>query len=63
MTNCEKFEEVFGFKPEPMSECIIPYGMCPVELRGESVGCNPDDCQYYYFWNKEYETPDSLPFE
>lgn len=59
MTNAEKFEEVFGFTP--LDECIIPDSMChqdPLDLHSSCIRC-----PYLNWWDKEYETPDRLPFE
>ena len=60
MSNKEKFEMVFGFKPNTES-CVISEDFC--EVRHEELRSDPhfDDanivcclCKYYEWWNNEY---------
>lgn len=50
MTNAEKYEEVFGFKPDPVA--------CPTSKCPDCPNYDPDDetfkCQDR-FWHREYK--------
>ena len=49
MTNSEKFESVFGFKPSDDAGCVAPAAVCDIQ---DGV-CN--DCPFDNWWNKEYK--------
>ena len=48
MTNAEKFEEVFGFKPDIHRHCVVPMSVCE-----KMPNCRT--CPFYAFWDKEYK--------
>lgn len=58
MTNAEKFNEVFGYKPDTNS-CLAPQKVCDkqaelhIDNSGSEVMCS--DCGFKDWWNKEYK--------
>ena len=57
MTNRDKFEEVFGYRPDDDAECLVPIEIC----LSRKYNCNPQKekneelCPFYGWWDKEYK--------
>ena len=53
MTNREKFEEVFGFKPNDDAECVAPMLIC--YINDNICASKEKECPFYDWWDKEYK--------
>ena len=54
MTNRDKFEEVFGYRPNEDAECVAPSIVC---MARDEVCASPTagDCPFWLWWDKEYK--------
>lgn len=52
MKNREKFEEIFGFKPNNVSCALSAEYKCSADKSKSNNFC--DGCYYDRFWDKEY---------
>lgn len=53
MTNREKFEEIFGFKPYPNDVCVINDQTCLIGVENIETTC--EQCPYNNWWEWEYK--------